>query len=171
MDTHHRLDLFSDIFAQLGFNGFGRHAVSPISRDKIDHDTEVQGQLLPERTEMSGLEHQYPIAGRQSVYNSGLPCPGPTGWKDENLALSRLKHSFHTLQTIMTELGKLLTTVINGRPIDGADHAIRHIGRTRDLKKVSAGEVLAVHGGVLAVAVGGSVRVARMGLMGPMGTI
>jgi hypothetical protein len=63
MDTHHRLDFFAGIIAQLSFNGFGRHAVSPISRDKVDVDTEVQRQLLPEGAEMPGLEHQHPITG------------------------------------------------------------------------------------------------------------
>jgi len=73
----------------------------------------------------------------------------------------------------MTKLGKLLTTMIDGGTINRAEYPIGHIGRTRDLEKVSAreaGEGLAVHG--LRLAVGGYAwlvrrlwRVDRMGLM------
>jgi len=74
----------------------------------------------------------------------------------------------------MTKLGKLLTAVIDGGAINRAEHPIGHIGRTRDLQKVSArdaGEGFAVHSSRLVGALGcdGSVGVARMGLMGPMG--
>jgi hypothetical protein len=48
----------------------------------------------------------------------------------------------------MTKLGKLLATVIDGGTINRAEYPIGHIGRTRDLEKVSAreaGEGFAVH--------------------------
>jgi hypothetical protein len=48
----------------------------------------------------------------------------------------------------MTKLGKLLATVIDSGTINRAEYPIGHIGRTRDLEKVSAreaGEGLAVH--------------------------
>jgi len=78
----------------------------------------------------------------------------------------------------MTKPGKLLATVIDGGTINRAEYSVRHIGRTRDLEKVSAREAgvgFAVHGSQLAVGGGlfggcsGLVGVAQMGLMGPMG--
>ena len=48
----------------------------------------------------------------------------------------------------MTKLGKLLATVIDSGTINRAEYPIGHIGRTRDLEKVSAretGEGFAVH--------------------------
>ena len=51
----------------------------------------------------------------------------------------------------MTKLGKVLATVINGGTINRAEHPIWHIGRTRDLEKMSSGKALAVHSSQLAV--------------------
>ena len=97
---------------------------------------------------MPRLEHQHPITGRQYVYDSGFPGAGSAGWKDKHLALSRLEHSFHTFQTVMTKLGKFLATMIDRGAINRAEHPIGHIGRARDLEKMSArdaGEGFAVH--------------------------
>lgn len=55
----------------------------------------------------------------------------------------------------MTKLGKLLTSVIDGGAINRPKDAIGHVGRTRDLEKVSAreaGEGFAVHSSRLVVA-------------------
>ena len=46
----------------------------------------------------------------------------------------------------MTKLGKVLAAVIDSGTINRAEHPIWHIGRTRDLEKMSSGEALAVHG-------------------------
>lgn len=61
----------------------------------------------------------------------------------------------------MTKLGKLLATVIDGGTINRAKDPIGHVGRTRDLEKVSAREAgegfavqssrFAVHGSQFAV--------------------
>jgi hypothetical protein len=51
----------------------------------------------------------------------------------------------------MTKLGKLLATVIDGGTINRAKDPIGHVGRTRDLEKVSAREAVTVHGGLLTV--------------------
>ena len=51
----------------------------------------------------------------------------------------------------MTKMRKLLATVIDGGTINRPEHPIGHIGRTRDLEKMSAGEAFAVHGEGFAV--------------------
>ena len=51
----------------------------------------------------------------------------------------------------MTKLGKLMAAMIDGGTINRAEYPIGHIGRTRDLEKMSSGEALAVHGWRLAV--------------------
>jgi hypothetical protein len=63
----------------------------------------------------------------------------------------------------MTKLGKLLTSVIDGGTINRPKDPIGHVGRTRDLEKVSAGEAgegFAVHSSQFAV--GGSLFVGQM---------
>ena len=59
-------------------------------------------------------------------------------WKDEDLALRRLEHSFHALQTVMTKMRKLLATVIDGGTINRPEHPIGHIGRSGNLQEMPA---------------------------------
>ena len=67
----------------------------------------------------------------------------------------------------MPELGKLLATVVDGGTINRAEHPIRHIGRTRDLEKMSPGEMgggFAVHNSLFSVS-GLRALMARLSLM------
>ncbi|HYZ74171.1 MAG TPA: hypothetical protein VE641_13915 [Chthoniobacterales bacterium] len=78
----------------------------------------------------------------------------------------------------MTKLRKLLTAVIDGRTVNRAEHSVGHIGRTRDLEKMSAreaGEGFAVHSSQFTVhnlrwfAVSGGLFVVYGGSIGSLG--
>ena len=67
----------------------------------------------------------------------------------------------------MTKLGKLPAAVIDGGAINRPEHPVRHIGRTRDLEKMSSGEMggeFAVHSSLFSVS-GLRALMARLSLM------
>ena len=57
----------------------GVGAVAPVAGHELDLQAEPLGQLVPQRGEMAGLEHQHPVAGRERVDERGLPGAGARG--------------------------------------------------------------------------------------------
>src|SRR4051812_3517084 len=87
---------------------------------------------------MSSLEHQYAIPWRQSIYNSRFSGSSTRSGINENGA-ARLENKFHSLQDFDCHIRKFRTAVVNNGLSNGAQHAIRNIGGSGNLKKVAAG--------------------------------
>ena len=66
---HHAdsLDLMLAIFAELGFDHLCIDAMAPVGLYHLDIQAQFCCHLNPQRGELSHLEHQYFVAGRQSV--------------------------------------------------------------------------------------------------------
>jgi hypothetical protein len=115
--------------------------VPPITRHKVDSQTESFRYFSPQHRELSGLKHQYPVSRRKRINNRSLPSAGAAGGVNKYVALAHPEDRFHALETLAPELGKLWSTVIDCGSIDGPKDSIRHIGRSRDLQKMPAGLV------------------------------
>ena len=103
-----------------------------------DVEPEPCRHLPPQRREMTGLDHQHPVARRQCVDERGLPRPGARGGIDHHRALG-LQHPPHAGDDFLAELGEFGAPVIDRRHRDRAQHPVGHIGRPRDLQEMAAG--------------------------------
>ena len=70
------LDLLLFVFAQFRFDGFRVRAGTPVAFDEPRHDAKLFGHLLPERAELTCLEHQDVIAGRKRIHERRFPRAG-----------------------------------------------------------------------------------------------
>src|SRR6516162_3598614 len=76
LDDGDRLDLVSGVSGQLLADLAGLDAPAPVTRDQLDIQAELPGQLSPQGSEMPGFEGQHAVARRQRVDQRGLPGPG-----------------------------------------------------------------------------------------------
>src|SRR4030095_6197260 len=125
------------IVAQPFRNEVGIDAMSPVSGHEVDVEPEARRHRTPQRREMAGLEHEHAIARRQRVDEGGLPCPGARGGVDKHMA-ARLENTLHTLEHIAPQPREIATSMVDGRPVDRAEHAVGHVGGTWDLQEMPA---------------------------------
>src|SRR5687768_4008499 len=88
---------------------------------------------------MAGFIHQHAIAGRQGVDECRLPRAGAGSRIDHHFALRALEHALHSGEDFLADRAELGSAMVHCREIDGSQHAIGHVGRSRDLKEVAAG--------------------------------
>ena len=60
----HGLDRVVLIFTQAGFKHGGIGTAAPVGGNEFGDDAQTQSHFVPQRSELTGFEHQYPIAGR-----------------------------------------------------------------------------------------------------------
>ena len=88
--------------------------------------------------EMTGLDHQHPVARRQRVDERGLPRPGAGGRIDDHRARG-LEHPLHAGDDLLAELGEFRAAMIDRRHRDRLQHPVGHVGRAGDLQEMAAG--------------------------------
>src|SRR5687768_17481693 len=135
----HRLDAFIGIGAQLLLDRVGIGAAPPVAGDEFHLEAELRRHLLPQRGEMAGLVHQHAVARRQRVDERRFPGAGAGRGIDHHFALRALEHALHPGKAILADVGEVRTAMVDGGEIDGAQHAVGHVGRSRDLQQVAAG--------------------------------
>ena len=107
--------------------------------EELDLEAELRRHLLPQGREVAGLGHQHAIAGRKRVDQRRFPGAGAGSRVDHDLALRRLEDALHAGEHRLAEIGEFRAAMIHRRQVDRAQHAIRDVGRTRDLQEVTAG--------------------------------
>ena len=93
---------------------------------------------LPQRGEMPGLRHQHAIAGRQRVDQRGFPGAGAGGGIDDDRSAG-LEDLLHAVEHFLAELRKFRTAMVDRRLVDGAQHAVGHVGRSGNLQEMASG--------------------------------
>src|SRR5829696_5543691 len=74
----------------------------------------------------------------RSPLESVLHSAGSRGGIDHHFALRALEHTLHAGEHFLADDAELGTAMVHGRKVDRAQHAIGHIGRSRDLQEVAA---------------------------------
>ena len=101
---------------------------------------ELDRHLSPQRREPAGLAHQDLVAGRQRVDERGFPrTRARRGINDDGIA--RLEDRLELGEHLASQDAELRAAMIHRRLRHRAQHAVRHVGRTRNLEKMSAARV------------------------------
>ncbi len=130
-------DLMVAIVGELRVHRRRIDAMPPVARHVVDREAEARRHLPPERGKVSRLEHQDFVARRQRIDQRRLPGAGARPWKDDDRRL-RQEDALESGQHLARELRELRPTMVHGRLRQGAQHAIRNVGGTRNLEKVAA---------------------------------
>src|SRR6267143_1959571 len=120
-----------------------RLATPPVAWDEIDGQAEALGHLLPQRGEVTRLEHEHFVARLERVDDGGLPRAGAGRREDDHRPL-RAEDRPETLGDLRREARELRAAVVDRGPIDRTQDSIGDVGRSGDLEEVPA--ALAVHG-------------------------
>ena len=104
---------------------------------------EALGHLLPQRGEVTRLEHEHFVARLERIDDGGLPRAGAGRREDDHRPLGAEDRP-ETFGDLRHEARELRTAVIDRRPIHRPQDSIGDIGRSGDLEEVTA--ALEVHG-------------------------
>ena len=110
-------------------------AMAPVAGNEIHFELELLGDAAPQHGELPGLRHQHLVAGLQRIDEGRLPGAGAGRRVDDDRLLGA-KHPLHGRQHGMTDLGEFGTAMVHGRHVHGAQHPVRHVGRSRNLQKM-----------------------------------
>ena len=145
MHDAYRLDRVLGVGRQPRFDRGGIGAVAPVAGDELGHQAELLRHRVPQRREMSGLAHQYTVAGRQRVDERGFPRAGAGCGKNDDRRFG-FEDLLQAGEHFLAELLEAGAAMIDRRVVDRAQHAVGHIGRARDLQKMAS--VDSCHGGL-----------------------
>ena len=126
MDDADRLDLVPAIFGQAGLDRGRVGPVAPIAGQELNLQTQPLGYLTPQRSEVAGLAHHHPVAGRQRVDQRRFPRAG-AGRRIDDYWFAGLENPLDAGQHLAAEPLEFRPAVIDGRQVDGPQHPIRHI--------------------------------------------
>ena len=119
-------------------DGAGVGAAAPVSGNELWHEAEADGQVLPQGGEVAGLDHQHPVPRGQGVDQRGLPCAGAGGRVDHHPA-GGPEDPLHPRQDPAPQSGEARTAMVHGGMVHGPENAVRDVGRSRNLEKMTTG--------------------------------
>jgi hypothetical protein len=140
MYDHDRPDCMHSVFDEACLHLYRIHAMTPVAGYELHVQTPAPPHGLPQSSKVPGLERQDFVPWRERIDDARFPGPS-AGTRKHQHGIGGLKDCATAVQNVLSELRELGTTVINDRPIHGAQNAIRNIGGTWDLQEMSAGAV------------------------------
>ncbi len=146
----HRLDLVLAVLFQLRLDRRRIDAAAPVGGNEIDREAEFGRHLVPQGSEVAGLEHQHAIAGGERIDERRFPGAGARGRIDHHGRLG-LEHRLQPFEDFQTHLPELGAAMIDGGAVDRAQDPLGDIGRPGDLKEMASA---AIRHGVLVRACG-----------------
>ena len=133
-----RLDLAVFVLAQLRLDRFGVGAHAPIGLDEDRIEAELRRHVLPERSELPGLEHEHAVAGRQRIHERRFPCTRPGGRIDDHRVL-RLEDGLDAVEHAAGKPREFGTPMVDDRHVHRSQDAIGQWRRSGNLQKMPAG--------------------------------
>ena len=133
---HHRLDGARAVLRKPRLDVGRIDPVPPVAGNKLDVELQPLRHRPPQRGEVAGLVHQHPIARRQRIDDRRLPGSRARRGKDDHRALG-LEHRPASFQHLAPEAAELRAAMIDRRPVHGAQHTLRDVGRTRYVQKMT----------------------------------
>ncbi len=137
VDDADRFDCLAAIIGELCVDDGGVDAVTPVAGHEIDLQAHPRRDVSPQRRKVARLEHQDLVAGGERVDERGFPCARTRARVDDD-GRRRLEDLLEPAQHLFREHGELGPTMIDRGPRKRAQHTVRDVGRTRDLKKMSS---------------------------------
>ena len=112
-------------------------AVPPVARDKLDEQPQLSAIAVHSAANwpVSAISTLSPGDSVLTIAASQAPVP-EAGKIDHRTG--GLENRLHARQDSLAQRRKFGSAMIDGRHVDGAQNAIRHIGRTGDLQEVTA---------------------------------
>jgi hypothetical protein len=138
VDDADGLDGVHPVQGEAGADRLGVGAVPPVAGDQLDLEAEAGGHACPECGEVAGLAHQHAVAGRERVHQRRLPGSGARVRIDDDRAFFRAEDLAQTCEHLMRQLLKVGPAMVDRRPVDGAEDAVRDVGRPRDLQEMAS---------------------------------
>src|SRR6185437_7678292 len=136
MYHHHGLQSVLAVSSQAIFR-FGRISTAPpITWDIFHLNPMFLRHLLPLRREMPSLKHEHAVTRAQSIHNGRFPG-ARTGGGKHDYRPPRLENSAQSFQNFFSKLREFRAAMIDYRAIHGAEHAIRDVGGTGNLEKMT----------------------------------
>ena len=137
MNHHHGLDRMAPVGAQPPLEFRGRCASPPVSWNVIDVKAQPFADLPPSIRKLAGLENDHPIARGERIDEGRLARsrPGRGIYDDVTFGLKNIAQAAQDLQA---EFGEFGSPVIDHRLIHCPQDAVRNVGRSRNLKKMTA---------------------------------
>ncbi len=151
VDDADRLDLLRRVGAQARFELVGIDAAAPVRRlrqqrvaagraQDLDREAEARRHLLPERSELAGLDHQHRVARAQRVDERRFPRPC-SGRRIDDDRLARLEHLADVGEDLLRERAELRAAMVDRRQAECAQDPVGHRARARNLQEVTAAGV------------------------------
>src|SRR5439155_463501 len=136
----HGLDPLLAIFLELGLDRNRIDAAAPVGGDEVDREAELRRHLVPQRSEMPGLEHEHAVARRERVDERRLPGAGARGGIDHD-GRPGLEHGLEPFEDLQPHGAELGAAMIHRGAVDRAQNAVGHVGRPGDLQEMASAPV------------------------------
>ena len=107
-------------------------AATPVAGQQFYFETQLSGDFAPEVGEVAGLEHQYPVAGRECIGERSFPGAGAGRWVDHN-GRGCGENLLEACEYIQSHLRKFGAAMIDGRSRDGPGDALGQVGGAGNL--------------------------------------
>ena len=125
-------DVVPAVLLKYALDGVCVYTGTPIPCDQLRIESQSLSQRVPQRSEMSGLIHQYFIPGRQCIHQRGFPGTGTRRWKNNNRTVCS-EYQLQAIKNITHQLLETWATVIDRGLLNNPQYAFRDIGRSRNL--------------------------------------
>ena len=137
VDHADRLDDMRVVFREARLDLRRIDAAPPVARQEQRVEPESDRDPLPERREVSGLDHQHTVAGRERVGKGRLPRAGPRR-REEHHRVTRLNDRPHPGEHLAGQLLERGPAMVDGRRRHRAQHAVGHVGRPGNLQEMTS---------------------------------
>ena len=137
VDHQHRADAMVAVLAQPRLERCRIDAVPPVSRHDLHVESQPARDCGPSSGELSDVEGEHAIPGRQRVDERRFPRAGAGGGEHHD-RLHGLEDSLQPVEHGAAQRRELGAPMIDGRLRHRAEHAIRRVGGTGNLQEVAA---------------------------------
>ena len=120
---------------QLRFDDSGIDSPPPVAQDHLDVEAEPPRHFRPQPSELAILEREHLVAGRQRVDQRRFPGARARCRKDHHRSGSS-EDLLQTIEHLTPQRRELIAAVVDRRLRHRPQHAIRNVGRTRNLEEV-----------------------------------
>ncbi len=119
LQDQHRLDGVILVGRELGLELRRIGRMTPVAGNQIDIDAVALRQVAPQRRELSGLEGEHLVAGRQRVEDRRLPGAGAGRRKDRNRT-GAFENALQPRDDRLADRRKFRTAVVDERLVHRA---------------------------------------------------
>ena len=141
LHDHHGADFMRLVCRQSCVDSLRRSTGAPGFLENLHIEAVALCEVDPEMAELAEARCKNTVARAQRVHQHRFPRAGAGGWEDERLAGRGLEELLQPLEKRQGKLREYRAAVILHRPVHGVEDAVRHVGRSGNMKEVTARHV------------------------------